>query len=52
MDRTNKTLMPEGYLKELKRAEERKAEISQYLEKCLPERAKILLRQVAVMVIG
>ena len=42
MDRTNKTLIPEGYLKELKRAEERKAEISQYLEKCLPEQAKIL----------
>ena len=34
--------MPEGYLKELKRSEERKAEISKYLEKCLPERAKIL----------
>ena len=34
--------MPEGYLKELKRSEERKAEISKYLQEYFPDQAKII----------
>lgn len=42
MDRANQMSLPEGYLKELKRSEERKAEISKYFKKCMPAQAKIL----------
>ena len=34
--------MPEGYLKELKRSEERKAEILKYLQEYFPDQAKII----------
>ena len=43
MDRkTGNSRLPEGYLKELKRSEERKEAISEYLEQHLPDQAKML----------
>lgn len=43
MDRkTGNSRLPEGYLKELKRSEERKEAISKYLEQHLPDQAKML----------